>query len=108
MLSTEIKVDIEVLFFFGLTRPQVFDEILRNLQSNSEDELSFHLKKVDQSVQEEETLILYLLIIATRNLNVGIVLQCSTNLRKKLMGLCNLTKVLRFHTNFTTKIKTQH
>ena len=105
MLSTEIKVDIEVLFFFGLTRPQVFDEILRNLQSNSEDELSFHLKKVDQSVQEEETLIFYLLIIATRNLNVGIELQCSTNLRKKLMGLCNLTK---FPTNFTTKIKTQH
>ena len=59
MLYTEIKVNIELLFSTGLTRLQVYNEILRNLQSNSKDELNFHLKKPDQ---EEETLIGYLLL----------------------------------------------
>ena len=59
MLSTEIKVNIELLFSTGSTRLQVYNEILRNLQSNSKDELNFHLKNPDQ---EEETLIGYLLL----------------------------------------------
>ena len=41
MLSTETKMDIEALFSSGLTRSQVYNEILRNLQSNSRDELNF-------------------------------------------------------------------
>ena len=40
-----------------------------------------------QSDQEEETLIHYLLITATRNLEVEIVQQCSINLRKEFMSL---------------------
>ena len=64
MLSTEIKVNIELLFSTGLTRLQVYNEILRNLPSNSKDELNFHLikKLTNPSVQEEETLIGYLLL----------------------------------------------
>ena len=49
MLSTEIKIEIEVLFSSGLTRSQLYNEILRNLQSNCKDELNFHLKKADRS-----------------------------------------------------------
>ena len=49
MLSTEIKMEIEVLFSSGLTRSQLYNEILRNLQSNFKDELNFHLKKADRS-----------------------------------------------------------
>ena len=45
MPSTEIKMEIEALFSSGLTPSQVCNEFLRNLQSNSEDELNFHLKK---------------------------------------------------------------
>ena len=61
---------------------------------------TFILEKLtDMSVQEEETLIRYILNIATRNLEVEIVLKCSINLRKELMSLWNLTKVLRFPTN---------
>ena len=62
MLSTEM--DIKWLFSTGLTRLQVYNEILRNLQSNSKDELNFHLikKLTDPSVQEEKTLIGYLLL----------------------------------------------
>ena len=58
MLSAEMKVNIEVLFPSGLTRSEVYNKILRNLQSNSKD--VFILKILtDPSVQEEETLILY-------------------------------------------------
>ena len=49
MLSTEIKMETEALFSSGLTPSQVYNEFLRNLQSNSEDELIFHLKKADRS-----------------------------------------------------------
>ena len=45
MFSTEIKVAIELSFSTGLTRLQVYNEILRNLQSISKDELNFHLVK---------------------------------------------------------------
>ena len=48
MLSTEIKMEIEALFSSGLTPSQAYNEFLRNLQSNSEDELNFHLKKADR------------------------------------------------------------
>ena len=45
MLSTEIKIEIEALFSSVLTPSQVYNEFLRNLQSNSEDKLDFHLRK---------------------------------------------------------------
>ena len=68
---------------------------------------TFILKRLTgSSDQEEGTLNRYILNIATRNLEVGMVLKCSINLRKELMSLWNLTKVLRFPTNFTTKIRT--
>ena len=44
MISTEIKMNIEVLFSSGLTRSQVHNEILRNLRSNCNDKLNYHLK----------------------------------------------------------------
>ena len=47
MLSTEIKMEIQALFSSGLTPSQAYNEFLRNLQSNSEDELNFHLKKAE-------------------------------------------------------------
>ena len=43
MLSTEIKVETEVLFSSGLTRSQVYNEIFIKMQSISKDELKFHL-----------------------------------------------------------------
>ena len=92
MLSTEIKIEIQTLFSSGLTPSQAYNEFLRNLQSNSEDELNF---KVSSSWT-----------IATGNFAVGMVLKCSINLRKELMSLWNLTKVLIFPTNLTTKIRT--
>ena len=49
ILSTEIKMEFEALFSSGLTPSQAYDEFLRNLQSNSENELNFHLKKADRS-----------------------------------------------------------
>ena len=49
MLSTEIKIEIDALFSSGSTHLQAYNEFLRNLQSNSEDELNFHLKKADWS-----------------------------------------------------------
>ena len=49
MLSTEIKIEIEALFSSALTPSQVYYEFLRNLQSNSEHELDFHLRKADRS-----------------------------------------------------------
>ena len=49
MLSTENKLDIEVLFSSGLSCSQVYDDILSNLQTNSKDELNFYLKKADWS-----------------------------------------------------------
>ena len=49
MFSTEIKIEIEVLFSSGLTPSQAYNEFLRNLQSNSEDKLNFHLRKADRS-----------------------------------------------------------
>ena len=42
-------MEIEALFSSGLTPSQAYTEFLRNLQSNSEDELNFHLKKADRS-----------------------------------------------------------
>ena len=47
MLSTEIEMEIEALFSSDLT--QAYNEFLRNLQSNSDDELNFYLKKADRS-----------------------------------------------------------
>ena len=68
---------------------------------------TFILKRLTgSSDQEEGTLNRYILNIATRNLEVGMVQKCMINLRKELMSLWNLTKVLRFPTNFTTKIRT--
>ena len=49
MLSTKIKMEIEALFSSGLTPSQAYNEFLRKLLSNSEDELNFHLKKADRS-----------------------------------------------------------
>ena len=49
MASADIKMEIKALISFGLTPSQVYNEFLRNLQSNSEDELIFHLKKADRS-----------------------------------------------------------
>ena len=49
MLSTEIKMEIEALFSSGLIPSQAYNEFLRNLQSNSEDKLNFHLKKADRT-----------------------------------------------------------
>ena len=51
MLSTKIKMEIEALFSSSLTPLQVYNEFLRILQSNSEDELNFHLKKADRAIQ---------------------------------------------------------
>ena len=45
MLSAEIKIEIEALFSSVLTPSQGYNEFLRNLQSNSEDKLDFHLRK---------------------------------------------------------------
>ena len=42
-------MEIEALFSCSLTPLQVYNEFLRILQSNSEDELNFHLKKADRS-----------------------------------------------------------
>ena len=99
MLSAEMKVNIEVLFPSGLTRSEVYNKILRNLQSNSKD--VFILKILtDPSVQEEETLILYLSIIATRNSEVGIELQCLANLTKELTSLWNLTQSFPYESYF--------
>ena len=67
---------------------------------------TFILKKLtDPNVQEEQTLIGYILRIARRNLEVEKVLKRSIDLRKELMSLWNLTKMLRLPTNFTTKIR---
>ena len=49
MLSTEIKMEIKALFSSGLTPSQAYKEFLRNVQSNSEDELNFHFKKAEWS-----------------------------------------------------------
>ena len=49
MLSTEIEIKNEALFSSDLTPLQAHIEFLRNLQSNSEPDLNFHLKKADQS-----------------------------------------------------------
>ena len=49
MLSTEIKIEIDALFSSGSTHLQAYNEFLRNLQSNSEDELNLHLKKAGWS-----------------------------------------------------------
>ena len=38
-------MEIDTVFPSGLTPSQVYNEFLRNLQSNSEDELNFYLKK---------------------------------------------------------------
>ena len=69
---------------------------------------TFILKKLTYpSVQEEETFICYILNIATKNLEIKMVLKCSVNLRKELMSLWNLTNVLSFPINFATRIRTQ-
>ena len=69
---------------------------------------TFILKKLTYpSVLEEEILICYILNIATRNLEIKMILKCSVNLRKELMSLWNLTNVLRFPINFTTRIRAQ-
>ena len=49
MLSTEIKMEIEALFSSDLTPWQAYNQFLKNLQSNSENELNFHLKKAGRS-----------------------------------------------------------
>ena len=100
-------MEIEALFSSGLTPSQAYTEFLRNLQSNSEDELNFHLKKADRSkCPRKRYFFRYILNIATRNLEVGMVLKYSINLRKESMSLWNLMKALRFPANFTTYIRT--
>ena len=49
MLSDEIKMEIETLFSSGFTPSQAYNEFLKNLQSNSDNELQFHLNKADRS-----------------------------------------------------------
>ena len=49
ILSTGTKMDTEVLFCSSLTCSQVYNEVLRNLQSNSKNKLNFHPKKADRS-----------------------------------------------------------
>ena len=49
MLSTEIRIEIEAQFSSGSTPSQACNDFLRSLQSNSEDELNFHLRKADRS-----------------------------------------------------------
>ena len=86
MLSTENKMEIEALFSSGLTLSQAYNKFLRILQSNSEDELKFHLKKTDQSkCPGRKTLIYCILNIPMRNLKVEMALKCSINLRKELI-----------------------
>ena len=88
MLSTEIKMEIEALLSSGLTPSQAYNEFSRNLQSLRIYTIltmnwTFILKKlIEPSVQEEETLIRYVLNIARRNLEEEVVLKCSINLRK--------------------------
>ena len=42
-------MEIKALFSSGLTPSQAYKEFLRNVQSNSEDELNFHFKKAEWS-----------------------------------------------------------
>ena len=42
-------MEIETLFSSGLTPSQVYNEFLRNLQSNAENKLNFHVNKADRS-----------------------------------------------------------
>ena len=74
MLSTEIKMETKALFFSGLTSSQAYNEFLRNLQSNSEDKLNFHLKKADRSKcpRKRDFNSLYIKY-CTRNLEVAMV-----------------------------------
>ena len=66
------------------------------------------LKKLtNPSVQEDDTLSRCILNIATRNVEVEMGLKYSINLKKELMSLWNLSKVLRFPTNFSTMIGSQ-
>ena len=47
MLSTKTKIEIEALFSSGLTPSKAYNEFF--FQSNSEDELNFHLRKANRS-----------------------------------------------------------
>ena len=49
VLPTGFQIEIEVLFSSDLTHLQAYNKFLRNLQSNSEDKLNFHLRKTDRS-----------------------------------------------------------
>ena len=96
MLSIGNEMEIEALFSSGLTPSQAYNEFLRILQNNSEDELKFHLKKLTRpSVQEEENLIYCILNDAMRSLEVEIALKCPINLRKELMFYLILKKLLK-------------
>ena len=78
-------MEIGTLFSSSLTPSQVYNEFLRNLQSNAENILNFHLKKTDRSKGPIRKYF-NVLNIATRNLEVEIVLKCSINLKKELMS----------------------
>ena len=106
MFSIEIKIEIEALFSRGIAPSRAFNEFLRNLQSNSEDELNFHLRKDDRSKCPRR-----------RDFNSSYIKCCQAefrgkyaaiNLRKELMSLRNLTAMLRFLSNISKKILTQH
>ena len=79
------------------------------MESNLRMNWTFIIKKLaDPNIQEEQSLIRYILNIATRNLEVEMVLKGSINLRQESMNVWNLRKVLIFPINFTTKMRTQH
>ena len=109
-----LYMEIETLFSSGLTPSQVYNEFLRNLQSNAESKLNFHVNKADRSkcpIRKDfnSSYIKYYHKKFGRNSPVE-----SRNSAEmfdkpdKLMSLWNLPNVLRFLTNFTTKIRTQN
>ena len=78
-------MEIGTLFSSSLTPSQVYNEFLRNLQSNAENILNFHLKKADRSKGPIRKYF-NVLNIATRNLEVKMVLKFSIKLKKELMS----------------------
>ena len=78
-------MEIGTLFSSSLTPSQVYNEFLRNLQSNAENILNFHLKKADRSKGPIRKCF-NVLNIATRNLEVKMVLKFSIKLKKELMS----------------------
>ena len=88
---------------------QIYNEFFKNFQRNFENELSFYFKKSDlyKYPRGRDFNLLYI-NYCHKKLEVKMVLKCSINSKKELISLWNLTKVLRFPINFTTRIRTQH